>query len=279
MGKVGRYMVLCMAALCARGSSGGEMFHLGQPYLIKNGERCADIVISETPARSVKFAASELQEFLFRITGAKLAVTHAPGTNVSAHIYVGRSAETDRMKITDAGLKYGAFRMVSSKDCLVLLGHDADFAPREPWGHNHEDRFRVFKEWDALTGATWGNPLMSEHRRYSPELDLWEADERGSLNAVYEFLRGLGCRWYAPGQLGEILPKLKSVAIPKVDRTVHPDFASRHMFFYYHEFWMAHKGIPAEYGSDDIKWQLRLGLYAHEEVLGHALAHGIMVVH
>jgi len=94
---------------------------------------------------------------------------------------------------------------------------------------------------------------------------------------VYAFLRDLGCRWYFPGEIGEILPKLKSIALPKIDRAVRPDFPVRNLRFYYNEFWMARKGIPR--GIEDVKWQLRLGLSPYESVLGPGLGHGMMSVH
>ena len=74
-----------------------------------------------------------------------------PGADVPAHIYVGRSAETDKLKISDEGLKGGAFRMVSGKDYLVLLGHDKDFILPQYALHNYKDT----PEWDARTGEHW----------------------------------------------------------------------------------------------------------------------------
>ena len=54
-----------------------------------------------------------------------------------------------------------------------------------------------------------------EEREY-----LWQFDERGSLNAVCGHLRSLGVRWYLPGELGEVVPKMKSIPLPKLDDTV-----------------------------------------------------------
>ena len=204
----------------------------GEAYLVKNGKPCADIVISDSPARAVKLASAELQTYLEKISGAKLAITNAPGSDVPAHIYVGRSEYTDKLNILDEGLKYGAFRMLSGKDYLVLLGHDKDFVLSEYADHRYPDP-QALKAWDARTGEHWGNPLNSmrgaNYRGYSPAVGLWELDERGSLNAVYDFLRGLGVRWYMPGDLGEIIPKFNTLTLPPVDKTVKPDFSFRHI--------------------------------------------------
>ena len=90
----------------------------GEPYLVKDGKPYADIVIADKPPRMVKLAAAELQTYIEKISGAKLAITNAPGSDAPAHIYVGRSVETDKLKISDEGLKGGAFRMFSGKDYL-----------------------------------------------------------------------------------------------------------------------------------------------------------------
>ena len=64
--------------------------------------------------------------------------------------------------------------------------------------------------------------LAKEDREY-----LWQFDERGSFNAVCGYLRSLGARWYLPGEFGEIVPKMKSIPLPKIDETVKPNFEVR----------------------------------------------------
>ena len=44
----------------------------GEAYMVKDGRAQAEIVISEKPARMVKLAATELQAYLAKISGAKL---------------------------------------------------------------------------------------------------------------------------------------------------------------------------------------------------------------
>jgi hypothetical protein len=72
------------------------------------------------------------------------------------------------------------------------------------------------------------------------------------LNAVHDYLRGLGVRWFMPGELGEVVPKMASIPLPRAsgsrsretsddarnpnsdepgyvhDKTVRPDFAVHH---------------------------------------------------
>jgi hypothetical protein len=50
---------------------------------------------------------------------------------------------------------------------------------------------------------------------------LGESDEASSY-AVYELLDRLGCRWFMPGELGEVIPDLKTVTLKEVDFSSAP---------------------------------------------------------
>lgn len=243
-----------------------------ESFLVKDGQPQAEIVIAEQPARTVKIAANELQTYVEKISGAKLPILTSPsGTGVA--IYIGKSPHTDKLKLTEDGLLHGAFRMVSGDKWLALLGRDRDYSPREPWPHTSADNARVLREWDAMTGEKWGMDinLAQAFKMKNKELDVWEQDERGSLNAVHELLRGLGVRWYLPGEIGEIVPKHASISLPVVDKTVRPDFALRYPYQYGKRFF----GRPEE-----TLWQLRLGLNQAPDLIGPGyIAHGTNYVH
>jgi len=248
-------------------------------FIVENGQPRAEIIIAESPPRTVHLAARDLQVYVEKITGAKLSIGSQPGDK-PIKIYVGRSAHTDRLGITDEGLKYGAYRIVSGKDWLVLLGQDSDFTPIEPWPRNYDDirSGRMQAAWDKITGAQWGYMHSQLHKHYSGRNTLfgsdreektdkdgnvhaWTYDERGSFNAVCGFLRDLGVRWYMPGEIGEVLPKMKSMALPQVDKTVHPDFPMRILNF-----------RTSVYGRDAMMWGFRLGV---RQPYGRQAAHGL----
>ncbi|HIE52955.1 MAG TPA: DUF4838 domain-containing protein [Armatimonadetes bacterium] len=48
-----------------------------------------------------------------------------------------------------------------------------------------------------------------------------------TLYAVYSFLEDLGCRWYFPGELGEVVPHRRTIPLPEVNRVERPAFRLR----------------------------------------------------
>ena len=249
-------------------------------FLVKEGEPQAEIVIAETPPRSTHLAARELQVYIEKISGATLPIVTAPNPDVPVKVYVGRSPRTDRLGITADDLPYGAFRIVSGKNWLTLIGQDSDFTPIEPWPFNNKDIAggKMQKAWDEITGEHWGYPHHQLWKHYSgrnqlfgtPEelkvnadgsVNVWTYDERGSFNAVCGYLRDLGVRWYMPGEVGEVLPRMKTIPLSAVDKAVHPDFPLRCLNF-----------RSSASGRDVSMWAFHLGV---RQVYGRQAAHGL----
>mgnify|MGYP002630611907 CR=1 FL=1 len=249
-------------------------------FLVQDGQPRAEIVIAEQSPRTTRLAVVELQTYLKKITGAGLPITHQPNSAVPVKLYVGQSSHTEKLGITAAGLKNGAYRIVSGDSWMVFIGDDTDFTPIEPWPRNNADiaSGKMQKAWDKITGKQWGYTHSQLHKHYSGanslfgtpkeqkvdkngNVNVWTYDERGSFNAVCGFLRDLGVRWYLPGELGEVLPDLKSIPLPRVDKTVHPDFPMRILNF-----------RTAVYGHDAMMWGFRLGV---RQPFGRQAAHGL----
>jgi len=74
-------------------------------------------------------AALELQPHIQKMSGARLPIMTSADASPPVKIYVGKSPVTEKLGVTDKDLKYGAFRMVSGPDWLVLIGNDFDFNP------------------------------------------------------------------------------------------------------------------------------------------------------
>ena len=58
---------------------------------------------------------------------------------------------------------------------------------------------------------------------------LFTQDSHATLFGVYEFLeKHVGCRFYFPGELGEIVPRCASFSVPEVDSVSAPAMTERH---------------------------------------------------
>lgn len=234
-------------------------------FLVEEGRPRAEIVISETPTRMQRVAADEFRRVIEKISGARLPLVTQP-SGKAVKVFIGRSAHTDALQITADNLAYGAYRIASGPDWMVLLGDDSDFVPTPPWAKSNGDIPRAQAEWEKVVGAPYGmpNPGLYKNRLRLPgdtgkpdgaatasneKLEIWGLDERGSFNAVCGFLRKLGARWYLPGEVGEVLPSLKTIPLPKIDETVRPDFPLRQFNFrfstagYDTSMWVMHLGI------------------------------------
>jgi hypothetical protein len=259
-------------------------------YIVENGKPRAEIVIAERPERSVHIAAADLQEYVQKISGARLPIVTEPSisgpSGKTVKLFVGRSPFTEQLGITSDALKFGAYRLVSDDDWMVFLGDDTNFTPIEPYAKSRRemDDGRYLAAFDKITGDTLGDPYKRLFmHEYSLPGDLgvpdsdresaakttrrhWDFDERGSLNAVCGFLTGLGVRWYLPGELGEIVPEMKTLPLPKIDEIVQPDLEMRRLAVSFSAT------TPAT-----ARWLMRLGVRdPGNELSAHGLSYMMM---
>ena len=79
-------------------------------------------------------------------------------------------------------------------------------------------------EWGAFRIKSAGNDIILAGRDDPPYSD-------GTCYAVYDFLeRFAGVRFYFPGEVGTVVPKLKRWRIPAIDLADRPDMQTRTMF-------------------------------------------------
>ena len=220
-----------------------------ESFLVENGVSSAEIIIAESPARSTRLAAAELQTNIAKISGAQLPIKTKPSADVPVQIYIGESPHAAKLGITSGGLEHGAYRIVSGENWIALIGDDSDFAPVHPFARNNGDKPRAQAEWEKMIGAPYGMPsrnLYKNRLRLPGEtgksdgavtdkketLDIWGLDERGSFNAVCGYLRQARC----PMVFGRVswvksCLKIKSIPLPEIDETVKPDFPLRQFNF------------------------------------------------
>ncbi|HRV04525.1 MAG TPA: DUF4838 domain-containing protein, partial [Candidatus Ratteibacteria bacterium] len=68
--------------------------------------------------------------------------------------------------------------------------------------------------------------------------------DEGTIFSVYDFLEGLGCRWFFACEAGEVIPRMSDIKIKEINLLKSPDFAFRQ-----HDAWDGHrtqKTIDAE---------------------------------
>lgn len=236
---------------------------LAQSFIVQNNQPKASIVIAEQPTRMQQLAADQLQTYILKITGAELPVGTQPSADLPVTIYIGESPHTQKLGLSAEGLDYGAYRITSGDNWLAMLGNDDNYFMDKPgdagpeYASRNSDRERAEEAWHEKHGPQWGF-AADTHWYYNHEMDLWVTDNHSSLNAVNDFLRSLGVRWYMPGDFGEICPSMASIPLPEIDETVRSDWKQREMIF-----WRAR---PHQTNSDDVLWQLRLGMHIDTSV-------------
>jgi len=190
------FSVSCFLLLAATAFS-------GELVLVKNGQPKARIVIDADAASTARLAASELQLYIEKATGAKLAIVSGPIADGMIEIVVGPGKNAEKLGVTTEGLARDAFRIKTVGSRVVVLGRDDPTI-----------------NWD--TGLSRGMPYA----------------EHATLFGIYDFLeRFLGIRWYLPIDIGEVVPKRATLAIPEVDILEAPNKIGRF--------------IHISYGADD----------------------------
>ena len=197
-----------------KNASGGIYAGCGDKVMTitENGKAKATIVVAADAPYKNQLAAKELKHFLDRISGADFVIKTDDQKVTGPKILVGRSRYTARMKLDiPSGESYEeikeGFLIKTVGNDLVLAGND------DGWNLASGRGGRARKKTAPLAGRPW-------------DLDFGKA-YKGTLFAVYAFLEQLGCRWYMPGKLGEVVPQSKNISIGKLDILERPGFLMR----------------------------------------------------
>ena len=182
---------LCLAMMWAGVGCAGrglEDVGRGTMTLVDNGRPVATIVVAADANEIVKAAVNDLQRCVRKMSGAELPIAHAADTPGNL-ILVGRMPAVEAL-IPD----------LDTYD----LDHDGIV-------------IRSLPGKLVLTGQSDGV--------YHPAIGDWI--DKGTPNAVYTFLDMLGCRWYGPGEDGEVVPHWTTVTIQPLNVVRKPDFKGR----------------------------------------------------
>ena len=152
-----------------------------------------EVVLAAKPTRVAQFAAEEMTNFLSRVLGADVPIVKTPTAGM-AQVFVGTGADV-------SGFARDEFVIKAEPGRVVIAGRDSSSVRDDPKSY-------VARGW---TVAQWY--------------------ERATLFGVYEFLeRFAGCRFYFPGELGEIAPRRSSIAVPDGEMRVRPDMMARRVY-------------------------------------------------
>ncbi len=194
MGKSKRvFFVMCVAALSSVFFLFGRLEADERPgHILKEGGKVScEIVVSDEAGSVALFSGKELQKFLSMSLGSEIPLVKAPSGQKTALI-LGDSKQLRAAGVDLKKLPRDGFVIKSVGDSIFIAGRDSmDVVPEQK------------RVWNQLY-------------------------ERGTLFGTYEFLeRFVGVRFYFPGELGTIVPKLDVLKIAQSDIFEKPDFEVR----------------------------------------------------
>jgi len=169
--------------------------------IARNGRPAAVILVADNASPVTHEAAEELARVIEKATGARLLIfpedefiarDKGYPADAAAKILVGDTETGRRLGVDLSKLPAEGFTIRTKGRHLVLAGQDS----------RHED---------------W---VWRGHRRTTCL--------RGTWYAVCTFLEDVvGVRWLWPGDLGEVVPKVKDLTVPEMARTDAPKLVSR----------------------------------------------------
>jgi hypothetical protein len=162
--------------------------HADSLTIVDNGQPRAAIIVATNEPRALT-AAKDIQKYLEKMSGAKLPlVMEGEAVTAAISILVGHTQAAEKL-----GIKI-------------------------PSGYDRTIRAE-FNEEEGYVLATKGNSLVVAGNSDGPY--------QGTLYAAYALLDKLGCRWYFPGDWGEVIPEAKTITVPELAVNSKPDFAIR----------------------------------------------------
>lgn len=116
---------------------------------------------------------------------------------------------------------------------LGLLGHPAQpLVPDRPAGQALRIEVgatpagqRLIADWDRRLNRPGRESFVMAGM--ADQLVLVGGSDRATLYSVYAFLEAQGCRWFYPGELGEVVPQIERLQLPVGQQRQEPVFMQR----------------------------------------------------
>ena len=155
----------------------------------------AEIVVATNAAKSVLFAAKELNSMLCRSLGSQLPVASSP-TDGKVSLILGENDWSRQAGLDPSRLDRDGFFISAEGGRVYIVGRDNPELDIEACLREGRDTYRLQQE----------------------------NSERATLFGVYEFLeRFVGARFYFPDELGTIVPSHNAISVPEGAFSVVPD--------------------------------------------------------
>ena len=130
-------------------------------------------------------------------------------------------------------------RLAVTRDLADVLERMTGARPEVVRGESRPDRDVIlvgseFAPEDVLTTLTDARIGFDGYiiRSQGPRgLLLCGRTEQGHANAVYGWLRELGCRWFMPGPHGELIPERRNLELSGWDRVERPAYVHRQLWY------------------------------------------------
>jgi hypothetical protein len=152
--------------------------HAGRLTIVEEGKPRAAIVVAAKEPHAAKGAA-QIQKYVEKITGAKLPI-----------VIEGEAVE---------------------HPISILVGHTAaatKLGVKVPAGFNPAIRPEAFEEEGFVLKTSGQNIVVGGNS---------DGPYKGTVYAAYDFLEQLGCRFYFPGDWGEVIPEQKTLVVPDLN--------------------------------------------------------------
>lgn len=219
----------------------GEVLFEGEAVELIPGR--AEVVIAPDAPKSVRFAADEMTNFLSRTFCREVPVVTAP-TVGKGSIFLGVNEWSKTAGLDPAKLPRDSFEIKAVDGKVFIAGVDD---PKQDWAALVRAGFLAGRPGSVRDG------------------------ERGTLFGVYEFLyRFCGCRFYFPGELGEVVPRKDRIEVPCGKFACSPSYAVRDIYLSGDGAWPGAKSVTEANRVKALDW-LRLRLQTESVPCCHGI--------
>jgi len=184
------------------------------PTIVADGKSAHEILVARSAFPITVRAAEDLQHYVAKSTGVRLPIRRGDRAADRPAIVVGGHPLAREAGVFSEDLRPGGFHIRTDGGNLYIVGRDTKGSAR------------------------------SDHWRSGPQSGTWYG--------VSEFLESqLGIRWFFPGDMGEVVPRRKTLVIPDLDVRDWPRMDYRRMTYLWD------KNTPRPRRDEVMAWKRR----------------------